>query len=170
MKKILNWLGVILGIVAIAIAVFLIYARFHDGPLEIVAGGPFRSGELNPTPESWEFIADRNTVEFQTLEPARSRTVWLGVYDERLFIVSGYMNTGIGSLWKHWPYYLENDDRIILRIDGQLYEQRLERITSGPEIVPVLNEFNRKYGSGEATDPATVTSGDTWMFEVLPRR
>lgn len=169
MKKILTWTGAILGVIAIVGAAFLVYARFHDGPLEIVAGGPFRSGELRPTPDSWEFIAERDTIEFQTLEPARSRTVWLGVHDQRLFIVSGYMNTGIGSLWKHWPYYLEDDNRIILRIDGQLYEQRLERITSGPEIIPVLREFNRKYGSGEPTNADTVTSGDTWMFEVVPR-
>jgi hypothetical protein len=169
MKKILTALGALLGVLLIGIIVFLVYARFHDGPLEIVAGGPFRSGEASAAPESWDFLTDRDTIEFQTLTPARSRTVWLGVHEGRLFIVSGYMNTGFGSLWKHWPYYLEDDNRIILRIDGKLYEQRLERISNGPVIVPVLREFNRKYGSGEVTDASTVTSGDTWMFEVLPR-
>jgi hypothetical protein len=169
MKKVLN--GVILLVVAVTIAIagFLIYARFHDGPLEIVSGGPFRSGEPAPTPASWDFVADYDTIEFQTLEPARSRTVWLGVHDERLFILSGYMNSGVGAVWKQWPHYLEDDDRIILRVDGRLYEQRLQRITSGPDIIPVLQEFNRKYGIGEVTSTETVTSGDTWMFEVLPR-
>ena len=107
-------------------------------------------------------------LEFQTLSPARSRTVWLGVYEDRLFIVSGYMNTSLGAIWKHWPYYLEEDDRIIVRIDGKLYEQRLQRVMQGPEVEAVLAEFDRKYAVGEAT-AETVTSGDTWMFEVLPR-
>lgn len=170
MKKLLNGAILLVVLATIAIAGFLIYARFHDGPLEIVSGGPFRSGEPAATPESWDFVADYNTIEFQTMAPPRSRTVWLGVHDDRLFIVSGYMNSGIGAVWKQWPYYLEEDDRIILRINGRLYEQRLQRITSGPDIIPVLNEFNRKYGVGEVTSTDPVTSGNTWMFEVLPRR
>jgi hypothetical protein len=79
------------------------------------------------------------------------------------------MNTGYGGLWKQWPHYLEDDDRIILRVDGKLYPQRLERIMGG-EIVPsVLSEFDRKYAVGSASDDAPITSGDTWMFEVVPR-
>ena len=35
------------------------------------------------------------------------------------------MNTSYGGIWKQWPHYLDHDDRIILRIDGKLYEQRL---------------------------------------------
>ena len=170
MKTLLNGAILLVVLVTIAIAGFLIYARFHDGPLEIVSGGPFRSGQAAATPESWNFVADHDTIEFQTMDPPRSRTVWLAVHDERLFIVSGYMNSGLGAVWKQWPYYLEDDDRVILRIDGRLYAQRLQRITSGPDIIPVLNEYNRKYGVGEVTSTDPVTSGDTWMFEVLPRR
>ena len=81
------------------------------------------------------------------------------------------MNTAQGRIWKQWPHYLENDDRIILRIDGNLYEQRLERITEGAEIVPVLNELARKYFSGSEGlgSSESVTNGDTWMYEVVSR-
>ena len=95
--------------------------------------------------------------------------MWLGVIEGRLFLVSGYMNTGYGGLWKQWPHYLSEDDRIILRIDGKLYEQRLERVMGGEIVAPVLAEFGRKYGFGAVSDDSPVTSGDTWMFEVLPR-
>ncbi len=167
--KLLKSLVVLIIVAVLAVGVFLFGMRFHDGPLEIIAGGPFRAGELAPTPPDWNFLAQRDTIEFQTLRPARSRTVWLAVHEGRLFVVSGYMTTGYGAVWKQWPHYLEQDDRVILRIDGRLYEQRLQRITSGPVIQPVLNELSRKYGDGLGADPAQVIDGHTWMFEVLPR-
>ena len=79
------------------------------------------------------------------------------------------MTTNYGAIWKQWPYYLEADDSVVLRIDGKLYEQRLQRIMSGPEVIPVLNEFSRKYGDGEAASADSVTSGYTWMYEVMDR-
>lgn len=169
MKKLLKWSGLTLLTLVLVIALALFSARFHDGPLEIIAGGPFTTGTPATAPSDWSYLTDRATIEFQTLDPARSRTVWLGVNDGKLFIVSGYMTTGYGAIWKQWPYYLENDDRIILRIDGNLYEQRLERVMDGPDVMPVLREFNRKYGASEPTSIATITEGETWMFQVVPR-
>ena len=81
------------------------------------------------------------------------------------------MNTGYGAIWKQWPHYLNDDDRVILRIDDTLYEQRLERIIEGPDVVPVLRELGRKYFSGSegSATQATVARGDTWMYEVVDR-
>ena len=79
------------------------------------------------------------------------------------------MTTGYGAIWKQWPHYLQNDDRIILRIDDRLYEQRLQRVTSGPDIEPVLNELSRKYGDGLGLGASEVTEGHTWMYEVVDR-
>lgn len=172
MKKVLKFMGIGAGVIVLLVAIFLFSMRFSDGPMEIFSGGPFTSGELTPAPDDWSFLTDRDTIEFQTMDPARSRTVWLGVHEGRLFLVSGYMNTSYGGIWKQWPHYLANDDRVILRIDGKLYEQRLERILEGPEVVPVLNEFARKYfgggGDGLSSDDS-VRSGDTWMYEVVDR-
>ena len=153
----------------ISIAALLGSMRFHDGPLEILSGGPFKTGELRSAPNDWDFLKDRATIEFQTMDPEQSRTVWLATFDQRLFVVSGYMTTNYGAIWKQWPYYLEADDSVVLRIDGKLYEQRLQRIMSGPEVIPVLNEFSRKYGDGEAASADSVTSGYTWMYEVMDR-
>jgi hypothetical protein len=172
MRKILRFISISVSLVLLLIGLFLFSMRFSDGPLEVFSGGPFTSGELSSAPDDWSFLIDRDTIEFQTMDPGRSRTVWLGVHDRRLFLVSGYMNTSYGGIWKQWPHYLEDDDRVILRIDGKLYEQRLQRIMEGPEVVPVLSEFARKYfggSSGEFTEDASVRSGDTWMYEVVER-
>lgn len=169
MNSILVRLGLAALAIVVTIAMFLFTARFHDGPLEIIAGGPFTTGTLTDTPADWSFLTDRDTIEFQTLNPPRSRTVWLGVHNGKLFIVSGYMTTNYGAVWKQWPHYLENDNRVILRIDGNLYEQRLQRIFDGPDVLPVLREFNRKYGATEPTSIDTVVEGETWVFQVVPR-
>ena len=111
MKNLLKWLGIIVASIIVLVGVLLVSARFHDGPLEIITGGPFTTGELTPAPDDWSFLIDRAQIEFQTMDPTTSRTVWLGVTDQRLFLVSGYMTTGYGAIWKQWPHYLENDDR-----------------------------------------------------------
>ena len=106
------------------------------GPFEIVSAGAFRSGELHVGPEpDWSFLRDRQTVEFQLLDPARSRTTWILMHDGRIFIVSGYMNTWYGKLWKHWPAQAEADGRAILRVDGRLYERRMVRILEGQDVL-----------------------------------
>jgi hypothetical protein len=169
MKKLFKWLGIVVGVVVLAIGLFLVSMRFHDGPLVVFSGGPFETGELSAAPADWSFLTDRAEIEFQTMDPSTSRTVWLGVDDGRLFLVSGYMNTNRGAIWKQWPHYLENDDRIILRIDGKLYEQRLQRVMDGPNVIPVLNEFSRKYGGGGLASADSVINGDTWMYEVVDR-
>lgn len=168
MKKFFKWLGIFLGAIVLGVALFFIGMRFHDGPMGIVSGGPFKAGEPAPTPATWDFLRDRATIEFQTMDPETSRTTWCAVHNGRLFIVSGYMTTGYGKLWKQWPHYIQHDDRVLLRIDGKLYEQRLERIRQGDVIAPVMKEFGRKYGFNGT--PEAVTSGYSWLYEVKPRR
>ncbi len=170
MKKLVKGLAITIAIVVAAITALLVTARFSDGPLEIISGGPFTSGELAVTPLDWNFLKERSTLEFQTMKPATSRTVWLAVHEGRLFIVSGYMTTGYGKVWKQWPHYLADDNRILLRVDGKLYEQRMQRIMTGPEVVPVLNEMARKYGTGEQSSAEEVEQGHVWMFEVVGQR
>lgn len=167
MATLLKWLGIVLALIALALGLFFFSMRFHDGPIEIITGGPFKTGEPATAPDNWGFLADRDTLEFQTMKPARSRTVWLAVQDDRLFLISGYMTTGYGRLWKQWPHHVVEDDRVILRIDGKLYEQRVERITEGDLIAPVMAEFGRKYGFEGS--PEAVASGYAWLYEVKAR-
>ena len=162
-------LGLVLAIAAVVAAV-LIGARFADGPLEIIAGGPFTSGELQSGPPAdWSFVRDIDTIEFQSLEPPRSRTVWVLAHEGRMFIPCGYMNSTWGRIWKQWPIEAERDGRIITRIDGKLYNQNLVRIQEGPLIEPLLAELSRKYAGGQQIPMQAVTSGALWLFELTPR-
>lgn len=175
MKWILGILGGLLVLAVLVVAGVFTAARFHDGPFEgrlaIVAGGPFTTGEWQRGPEEpdWAFLRDYVTVEFQLLEPARSRTTFVLEHDGRIFIPSGYMNSIQGKIWKHWPMEAEEDGRAILRVDGKLYERQLVRIRAGDILLPVLAELGRKYGGGAEVPREIVASGDLWLFELQPR-
>ncbi len=162
-------LGTVLAIAA-TVAAVLIGARFADGPLEIIAGGPFTSGEPQlEAPKDWSFVKDMETIEFQSLEPPRSRTVWVLVHEGRLFIPSGYMDSAWGRVWKQWPIEAERDGRIITRIDGKLHNHNLVRLREGPMLKPLLEQLSRKYMGGQPIPAAAVASGALWLFELTPR-
>jgi hypothetical protein len=163
--------GVLLALLIVSIAVLVVAARFSDGPLAIVAGGPFKSGTVVDGPEpDWSFVHDVREVEFQLLEPPRSRTTWILDHEGKAYIPSGYMTTWWGKLWKQWPHEAEKDPRILLRIDGKLYERTLVRVQDGPVVAPLLAELSRKYAGGREIPMDAVTSGYLWLFELAPRR
>lgn len=169
LRKLMSWFGVFFLLVAIG----LLGLRFSDGPIGILSGGKFTSGDLQATASDFSMLEGLDTVEFQTMDPATSRTIWLVVFETRLFLVSGYMNTSFGKLWKQWPSYLERDDSILIRADGRLYPQRLERLLDAPEIPAVMGRFAEKYNLGSVDTPpeavrAMIKKGDAWLFEVLP--
>jgi hypothetical protein len=166
----LRGVGGLLALVIVGIGGLLIGARFADGPVAIVAGGPFESGELVTGPEpDWSFVHDIVEVEFQLLDPARSRTTWIIDHQGRAYIPSGYMTTWWGRIWKQWPLEAERDGRILLRIGNHLYERQLVRIEEGPQVEPLLQELSRKYLGGNEIPLEEVTSGSTWLFELAPR-
>ena len=121
------------------------------------------------TEPDWRFIKDYDTVEFQLLEPARSRTTWIVEHEGRIFIPSGYMLSTIGKIWKQWPLHAQKDGRAILRVDGKLYPRQLVRITDGPELPAVLAELSRKYANNMPISTAEVESGSLWIFELVQR-
>ena len=174
MKRFLRGLGLGLLTFLVAVALFLFGMRFADGPVAVFTGGQFTSGVQENAPDDWDYLKERSLIEFQTLSPARSRTVWLAVHDKRLFIVSGYMNTGYGAIWKQWPHRLKNDNRIVLRVDDKLYEQRLKRLMEHPRLLDLVSIYSEKYGvnwgdGGQDLVQVSLADGDFWLYEVVQR-
>ena len=109
-----KWLLGFITIIILSFCVFLLYMRFHDGPIQIFSGGAFKTGELQTGPEPvWNEIKDRGTIQIQSIKPPRSRITWLAVIDGKLYTPSGYMNSRIGKMWKRWPVEAERDGRAI---------------------------------------------------------
>jgi hypothetical protein len=170
MRTFLRVLGGLFAGLLVLIGALLVGARFADGPIAIVAGGPFESGELVSGPEpDWSFVRDVQEVEFQLLEPARSRTTWILDHEGKAYIPCGYMTTWWGKLWKQWPHEAAKDPRIVLRIGDKLYERQLVRIQEGPAVAPLLAELSRKYAGGREIPMEAVTSGYLWLYQLAPR-
>jgi hypothetical protein len=167
--RILKWLAATIGLVALAVVVLIMGARFGDGPMGLIPGGPLEAGELVTGAEpDWTFARDIRVMEFQLVEPPRSRTIWLQVYDKKLYVVSGYMNSTLGRIWKQWPAHALQDDRAVIRIDGKRYERKLVRILDDRRVLEgIAAEVNRKFGA--ALDPDMAASGDAWFFALQPR-
>ena len=170
MRTTLRVLGGLVLVLVLLIGGLLVGARFADGPLAIVAGGPFETGELVTGPEpDWSFVGEIGEVEFQLLEPARSRTTWILHHGGKAYIPSGYMTTWYGRIWKQWPHEAEKDPRILLRIGDRMWERKLVRVEAGPMIAPLLSQLGEKYLGGSEVPLDAVSSGYLWIFELAPR-
>ena len=166
--RILPVVAVLVLIPVVALGALMVSARFSDGPSAVFSGGPLVAGELVMGPEpDWSFARDVGTIELQLLDPPRSRLIWIAEYEGKIYVVSGYMSTFLGRLWKKWPAQAERDGRAVLRIDGKRYERHLVRIIRGDVVEGVTAEFSRKYGVGMT--PASIESEATWLFELAPR-
>ncbi len=167
--RILTWLAGAIGVAVLSVVALVIGARFGDGPIAIIPGGPLEAGELVSGAEpDWTFARDIAEMEFQLVEPPRSRTMWLQVHDKKLYVVSGYMNSTLGRLWKQWPAQALRDGRALIRIEGKRYERKLVRILDDrPLLEAIAAEVNRKYGAQLRADMAA--SGDAWFFAMQPR-
>ena len=168
MKTLLKVIACVLILIVVLVAGVLTAARFNDGPVGVIAGGPFTTGNLHSGDEpDWSFVRDIGEVQFQSIDPERSRTSWIVEVDGRVFIPSGYMTTFWGKIWKQWPHEAEKDGRVLLRIDGTIYERHLDRIREGEILEPILAELGRKYLGGDVPMEA-ITSGYLWIFEASP--
>lgn len=168
MKSLFRYLAYTVVLVIALNVLVLTLMRFADGPAAILAGGAFTTGQRYTGAEpDWSFVRDITEVEFQLLDPARSRTTWILEHQGRIFIPCGYMDTTWGRLWKRWPIEAEQDGRAILRVDGTLYDRQLVRVKEQQLVAGVISELARKYAP-QAT-PAAVADNSLWLFELTPR-
>jgi hypothetical protein len=168
--RIVRWLGILVaGLVAVVVVV-AIAARFTDGGIAIFPGGPLESGDLVTGPEpdhDWSFARDVPEMKFQLVDPPRSRSVWLLVNEGRLYLVSGYMKTAIGRLWKKWPAEAERDGRCVIRVEGKRYERTAVRVHDPAVFEALAAEAKRKYDVSITADQ--IADGEAWVFELQPR-
>jgi hypothetical protein len=165
-RIVLQLLGLVVLIPAVALATIYLQHRDADGPSILVPGGALVSGPPHTGPEpDWRFTDAVPVVELQLTDPVSSRRVWIAEAEGRIFVPSGYMTSWLGRIWKHWAYQAEQGDgRAVVRIAGTRYERRLERVREGPILAAVAAKLGTKYGA--AFSRADIEAGHTWIFEL----
>jgi hypothetical protein len=133
---------VVLGAAALAVA--WIGGRFSDGPLELipgVPGGPL-SGEVerNPAPD-WSFARNVDPIEVQ-INSSPPRSIFTGV------VVHGgslYLPVTLSPL-KRWPAVVSRDPRVLVRIEGRLFERQAVPVTDAELLQELIEAGRSKYG------------------------
>ena len=179
MKKIiLQILGVLILIPALAMATMRFENRNADGPSILFPGGEMTSGQLHTGPEpDWSFTDDIETVDLQLNNPMASRLIYVLESENRLFIISGYMTTMLGRLWKEWAFEADQgNNEGVLRVNNIRYPRTLVRITEGDVLNGVSAKLITKYGGAPTASPeaiATTRAGIEadlyWVLELVPR-
>jgi len=169
-KFLLQLIGILILIPAVALGTLRFENRTADGPSVLFPGGELVSGELYSGPEpDWSFTDSISTIELQLNDPLSSRLIWVMESDGKIYIASGYMQSFLGRLWKHWAVQADQGDGLaVVRIDGVRYERQLIRINQGPELEGVAAKMTAKYRA--PTTREAIESGSTWIFELAPRQ
>jgi hypothetical protein len=167
-KFVLQILGLLVLIPAVAVATLWLQHRNADGPSILFPGGALVSGPLHEGADpDWGFTDRVGTVELQLDDPLSSRRVWIVEVDGRIYVPSGYMTSALGRIWKHWAFHADaGDGRGVVRIDGVRYERRLVRVREGEVLDRIGAKMAAKYRA--PVTRADVEAGNTWIFELAP--
>ena len=177
--------AILLLLVLVSIAVV---ARFSDGPIFVFPGGPLVAG--TPTEYEavdWSRVAHIREAELQLETPARSRITRLFIHDGAPYVPCAFC---ANRVLKRWPRELEQDDRVVVRIDGMLIRGRATRVANdSAEYVAARRSHTLKYAN--PADPRSVAEGhaadlvvgtarlipgagdasesDSWLYRIDPR-
>lgn len=140
--------------VLVILGVALYYgARFHDGPLAMIPGGPLVAGDFVEAPTSdWTFATDLSEIELQLESQSISRTTWILVRDGNAYIPCS-LSFPPG---KNWYEEAQRDGRAVLRIEGRRYRVLLTRDDDPTLAAFARPEVERKYGAPPPTDAGVL--------------
>ncbi|MBK7950111.1 MAG: hypothetical protein IPK00_15475 [Deltaproteobacteria bacterium] len=132
-----------------------------DGPVGPLPGGRLR-GVDQPCPTSWAAFADERAVELE-VGPASPRSVriWNVVDDGRLFVPGDFL-TPI----KRWPQRVVADPRVRIRIAGEVFRCRAQRVDESEAIARLRLAIGRKY---DLAPDGWAARSEVWFFELVPR-
>ena len=181
--KSIKIIGQVVGFIVVIFVMALVTLRFQyseaDGPSILFPGGEMTSGELHTGPEpDWSFTDEIYTVDLQLNDPMASRRIFIIESEGKIYVVSGYMRSFLGRIWKEWAFEADaGNNEGLLRINGIRYPRRLVRITDGDELNGVAAKLATKYGGAPApasdevirNTKASFESGNTWVFELKPQ-
>ena len=158
-----RWLVRIVTALVAVIALVYFGARFHDGPLGPIPGGPLEAGDAVTAPVTdWSFAKDTGEIELQLASQRQSRTVWFFVLDGKAYVPCS-LSTPPGKTWHKQAVM---NGQATLRIDGKRYPVTLTKLddTIAQQMIGAARaELARKYGQPPPGE------GGAWLFQLSSR-
>lgn len=126
-----------------------IFLSRADGPVFVLAGGPFKTGEIVPLLAlDWTALDAHHELEMEIVGAGSSRILWFSVHEGVPYVACDL--DCVGGILERWPQQVDQDARVVVRIDGRRAEGELVHVAHGtPEYEAVRAGRERKY-SGEA--------------------
>ncbi len=178
-RIVLQIVGFLILIPAVSVATLRVERSDADGATIVFPGGEMVSGDLHSGPEpDWSFTDEISTIELQLNDPMATRRIFILESEGKIYIVSGYMKSFLGRIWKEWAFEAnEGNDEGVLRVNGTRYPRKLIRIEEGEVLNGVAAKLLKKYsGVPEPISAAAIQaaradieSGNSWIFELAPR-
>jgi hypothetical protein len=159
LARIFRILGILVALLVIAIGALFVGARFHDGPLAVIPGGPLVSGELVESPSDWSFAASIPEIEMQLAYEDSSRVTWIVVNEGAAYIPAS-LSYPPG---KRWHKAADQNGAAIVRIQGKRYPITLKRVKDAALEASLQQAAVAKYTNVPRSEAGV------WFFAFEPR-
>ncbi len=129
-----------------------------DGPVWVFAGGPFRSGEQVAFESvDWESLDTLHELEMEIVGARSSRTLWFSVHEGAPYVACDL--DCIDGRLDRWPRQIEQDDRVVIRIDSRRVDGRLVHVPhDSDEYRTARARRERKYAGDDGGRAAAETA------------
>ena len=127
------------------------------GPVAVFPGGTL-AGPVKSTPQSFGFASDAGTIQLETRpEDPYSVNIACAVVGDTLYVSAGDNKS-------RWVENMEANPMVRLRIDGDVYELRAQRVTDDAEMRAFADEWTKH---SWARDPTTLD--EAWVYSMHAR-
>ena len=132
------------------------------GPVGPIPGGPLWGDEVIDPVDDWTFASRHQQIQLETRPGSPySVNVWCVVHEGRLYIPSGKPKG------KRWVLNILENDRVRVRISGDVYLTRAVRVTDSDERRAAVELYMSKYNVPDPDQPDSAR--EVWFFRIDPR-
>jgi hypothetical protein len=124
---------------------FVLLLGMGCGPLGPFSGGRL-SGDEGSWPADWNRIADVTQIQLETgPKDPYSVNLWFVVVDDEPYLATSLLMGTEAPEEREWVRNVTADPRVRIRIEGTLYQARLETVTDPNLRGRVFDAFYAKY-------------------------
>lgn len=148
--------GVLIMCVVVLIGVTLAIAPMLDGPVNRIAGGPFKQPAVAFSVLDPAALVDESVIEIEVKLESRPSVEVAVLVDEAKI----YVPATLQPAEKRWPKAIAADPRVRLRARGRVVDAQAVRVTDD-----ALHQRLARIGASKYSE-SYFRPEDTWFYEI----